>query len=498
MDSTVSFYSQNRIAVTLKGLSRSPESRQSVHLLFLIDTSDSMNDFNKLENVKSTLSFLQPILSPDDRVSVVSFGDSSTVMCKNIPANSHEFLHVSSKLHTDGCTNLSAGLMALAPILNEDTSTRKKGILLLTDGHANRGVYDTASLTTIVSNMIRDHPDLTLSSIAYGANHNSDLLKQIATDGTGSYNLVDTLEDVATVFGEVLGGLTTVVAQNVIVKGPVGYKPLTSYIVEHKNHVRVGDIYSENEIIVLFEKDSNPSDYTAPHDPVLPNDDSISLSITITGSNMLDFSSISQALTVPPFNSEAPVSKSIQIASLRYDVTQILNKAARGGVVRQEARDMLDTLRALPFVSDNIIQMMIDDMEVLLERNGFADTNTIRTNIQQHAAYLGLGRGLRSVIPNLHSDPDQDPYSQTWGAPGGPIHRQNAIPSMLGALSRSGTPPPVSPQILEGLVEELHAIPLAPTRSAQIDATQSPFSNRVQSQCVQVMRTASSQTPSNH
>jgi hypothetical protein len=462
-----------------------------------------MNDFNKLQNVKSTLSFLQPLLSTDDRVSVVTFGDSSTVVCKNIPANSQEFLHVSAKLHTDGCTNLSAGLMALIPILHEDTSTRKKGILLLTDGHANRGVYDTTSLTTIVSNMMRDHSDLTLSSIAYGANHNSDLLKQIATDGTGSYNLVDTLEDVATVFGEVLGGLTTVVAQNVIVKGPVGYKPLTSYIVEHKNHVRVGDIYSENEIIVLFEKDSTPNQHEVPHDPVLPNETD-SLTVHITGSNMLDFSSISQALTVPPFNSDVPVPKSIQIASLRYDVTQILNKAARGGVVRQEATDMLDTLRALPFVSDTIIQMMIDDMEVLLERDGFADTNTIRTNIQQHAAYLGLGRGLRSIIPNINSnsiDPDQDPLSQTWGGPawgGSPIHRQNAIPSSLGAASRTGTPPSVpiiTPGVIEGLVEEIYALPLAPTRSAHIDPTQSPFSNRVQSQCVQVMRTASSQTP---
>ncbi len=487
MDSSVSFYTPERFAVSLKGRSRPSDTRQSVHILFLIDTSESMNDFNKLQHVKSSMSFIQPLLTPDDRVSIVTFGDSSATLCSNIPPNSQEFIHTIQKITTNGCTNLSAGLMALQPILSADTSTRKKGVLLLTDGHANRGVFDSSSLQTIVNAMIESNSSLTLSSIAYGINHNTDLLKQIATDGNGSYNLVNTLENVATVFGEILGGLTTLVAQNVLVKGPPEFRPLTSYTVDSFSNIHVGDIYSENEIIILFEHtppaqntplDDNPSQLH----PTFP-----SLSVQITGSDMISFSPISHTLSISPFVSSVPVPQSVQIASLRYDVTKILQKAAEGRSVRSEAQQMLETLRALPFVSENIIQMMIDDMEILLERGGLADTIHVRTNMMQHAAYLGLGRGIRST-----EQENEDPLDQTWGP-----SAHHVVRRQLAAAASAATG--VLEELTAGTDDEsaspLASVPLARTRTAQVDSTQSPFSNRIQSHNVEVMRSASQPHP---
>ena len=65
METTVEFieYQANasiprRGGVILKGLARS--ERQAVSLLFLIDTSGSMEAENKLENVKKSMNFILP------------------------------------------------------------------------------------------------------------------------------------------------------------------------------------------------------------------------------------------------------------------------------------------------------------------------------------------------------------------------------------------------------------------------------------------------------
>jgi hypothetical protein len=132
--------------------------------------------------------------------------------------------------------------------------------------------------------------------------------------------------------------------------------------------------------------------------------------------------------------------------------------------------------------------MMIDDMEILLERGGLADTIHVRTNMMQHAAYLGLGRGIRST-----EQENEDPLDQTWGPSAHNLLRRQ----MAAAASSAATG--FMEELTAGTDDEsaspLPAIPLARTRTAQVDSTQSPFSNRTQSHNVEVMRSASQPHP---
>ena len=48
-----------------------------------------------------------------------------------------------------------------------------------------------------------------------GSNHNSDLLRAIATAGNGSYYYVEGVDDIRNAFGDCLGGVLSVVAQNI-------------------------------------------------------------------------------------------------------------------------------------------------------------------------------------------------------------------------------------------------------------------------------------------
>jgi ferredoxin len=87
------------------------------------------------------------------------------------------------------------------------------------------------------------------------------MLTNLAKAGGGAYNVVNTLEDVATVFGDILGGLISVSAQKVEIQLPPGAKAITSYRTATDEAgmttVYVGDVYADAEITVLFK--SSPS-----------------------------------------------------------------------------------------------------------------------------------------------------------------------------------------------------------------------------------------------
>ena len=83
-------------------------------------------------------------------------------------------------------------------------------------------VDDAASHVTSGSNKQQQHlslqlPPVTLHTFGYGKDHNAKLLGELAaTTRDGSYYFVNNEQDVSTAFGDALGGVLSVVAQNVM------------------------------------------------------------------------------------------------------------------------------------------------------------------------------------------------------------------------------------------------------------------------------------------
>ena len=125
--------------ILLKGLNRT--TRQPVHIIMLVDTSGSMADYGKLESVKKSLRFMLSLLSPEDRLSLITFdNDATLILNKVVPdaANLDATIYKIDMLDVNGSTNMSAGLLEARSVVEVDTG-RKQGIILLTDGHANVG-----------------------------------------------------------------------------------------------------------------------------------------------------------------------------------------------------------------------------------------------------------------------------------------------------------------------------------------------------------------------
>lgn len=385
---------------------------------------------------------------------MISFGETSEILLNKSPATDADtILYKINALRTNGCTNMSAALMNVRDVLLPAEDPRKQGVLLLTDGHANRGVSTPEGLKQIIQSLLAEHPSLTLTSVGYGNDHNAELLRDMGTVGAGSYNVVHSLETVATVFGEVLGGLTTVVAQNVCVHLPPGSVAKTAYATAKDQdgtiQVRVGDIYAENEVVVLATLPAGAD------------------TVRVTAHNMLNFTAQEERLTAAPFVVGSPVPKHLEQAVFRYRVCEVLKHALDMSVDREKLKrdteDLLKQLKDLPYSGEQLIQMMIDDLERMLETLSAPWSTPLAattTHFAQHTAYLGLGRGLRSQIPD--EEENEDP------------HHSFMQHSRHGVVTQDPAP-------------------LTATRSAVVDATFSPFSNRRQRNVTTTLRATSSQ-----
>jgi Ca-activated chloride channel family protein len=187
-------------------------------LCLLLDVSASMDDEGRLENVKHSLHHLLGLLTPTDRVSLVTFSSRATTVLRQAFLTDVEALRVTlSCIRTESNTNLSAGLVEARQSLFRDPG-QTQCVLLLTDGFATSGETNADALLALAEPLTESS---VLHVIGYGEGHQADLLSRMATVGGGSYHMVCNKEDVAVVIGDVVGGLVSCAFQQVTLTIPV-------------------------------------------------------------------------------------------------------------------------------------------------------------------------------------------------------------------------------------------------------------------------------------
>jgi Mg-chelatase subunit ChlD len=254
----------NNIIKGLKIIGNSVSTRKSTHTIVLLDNSGSMQSDNKLKNVKKSLTFLLKFLQKSDQISLVTFNSVSEILIENMNVTSkytEAITHTIDTLEACGGTNLSAGLLNVKALIERSVLVNqhisKTGLIILTDGHTNEGMIGPSQLISLCESIKNVLPSLSITTIGYNDDHNSLLLRDIATTGGGSYNIVNNIEEVATVFGTILGGLMTTVVQNITVTYPSSWNCLNMYAkntYDIKTVLFIGDICAESEIILLFDK----------------------------------------------------------------------------------------------------------------------------------------------------------------------------------------------------------------------------------------------------
>ena len=237
---------------------QAPQSsaRVPVHLCVLVDASLSMDSDEKLANVKRSLHVLVEQLGPQDQLTIITFSDRATALLSAADVVEKAALHERIALiQTEGSTNLAAAIAVSMDSLHTGFA-RKQGILLLTDGHANSGIVTQSGILHLVGIVTTKFHGTSISCIGYGTDHNGPLLKEISKEGGGAYYVVTRLDQVAEVFGDVLGGLMSCAYQQATVILPLSVKVRSAYPVRtlHANQeILLGDLASEGKAVILAQ-----------------------------------------------------------------------------------------------------------------------------------------------------------------------------------------------------------------------------------------------------
>ena len=368
------------------------------HYVLLIDISESMVQDNKLSNVKRCLQILTNFLQEVDKVSLITFGEDSNILLNRITYSSSTKETIRQQidaLQVDGWTNISAGLANVSRVLMPN---EKSGLLLLTDGHANRGVTNITNLETIIVGLKENFPMLSISSIAYGTDHNATLLKLVAEKSQGTYSIVDSIESTAFAFGDALGGLLSAYAQMVKVIVPPG-TTVSGPLIITNNCIKIGDIYTGTKSLVLFK---------------IPTSDLANCKLEAT---LLPSLELFQKDLV--FSQLTTRDKEIELTKLRYKCSEILSKLNKYWSLNVVASTAFNNL-----VHEFKQQVMLEDYNghpiadllknelILIERGMLTNTsqdNAYANVVSQHVTSIGLARGYSSPMPRQRQEDAQDP-----------------------------------------------------------------------------------------
>jgi uncharacterized protein YegL len=193
-------------------------TRSNIDLCAVIDVSGSMSG-SKLKLAKEALLFILKNLKATDRFSLVSYGSdvkTELKLCKMDGSGKAKAKRIIEHLRTRGCTNLSGGLFQGINIMQKRKRPNTVGsIMLMTDGLANEGIQDVTALSKATRDLMGESPEYSLYTFGYGADHDSDMLKNLSEVGNGMYYFVETNDMIPESFAHCLGGLLTVQAQNI-------------------------------------------------------------------------------------------------------------------------------------------------------------------------------------------------------------------------------------------------------------------------------------------
>jgi Ca-activated chloride channel family protein len=255
------------LKVGLKGREVSREKRKSCSLVFVVDTSGSMRQQNRLELVKDALRLLAAELDEGDTVGIVSFDVDARVVLDPTAASKREvILDAISRLQPNRNTNVNAGLT-----LGYELAARaflpggSNRVILCSDGVANTGL--TVDPQVMGQNVRAQRlKGIYLTSVGVGmGNHNDTLMEQLADQGDGQCVYVDRLDEAKKVFVDSLTGTLEAIARDVKVQVEFDKDKVVRYrqlgyenraladAAFRDNTVDAGEVGSGHEVTCLYE-----------------------------------------------------------------------------------------------------------------------------------------------------------------------------------------------------------------------------------------------------
>ncbi|PRY21279.1 secreted protein with Ig-like and vWFA domain [Aliiruegeria haliotis] len=212
------------LVVTLEG--RKPEKekieeRKPLNIALVIDASGSMSG-GKLEAAKDAARGLISRMNEGDRISLVSFADDVITHVDAVSVTPEAIREIDNelmRLQTRGCTNLSegwfTGVDCAGRVAERDPEMRAR-VIILSDGHANRGISNAMELAEHAG-QLRTRGVIT-STLGIGDGYDEQLLQGIAEHGGGRMHDAELADEISSVLLGELGEVLEAAAEETILR----------------------------------------------------------------------------------------------------------------------------------------------------------------------------------------------------------------------------------------------------------------------------------------
>ncbi|WP_224246081.1 vWA domain-containing protein [Hyalangium gracile] len=254
-----------RVGVQGKVVSRS--ERKPAHLVFLVDTSGSMQPQDRLPLAREAMKIAVKNLNEHDTVAIVTYAGSTRDVLPPTPATDHERIYAAiDSLQSGGGTAMGSGMeMAYRHAVKKASGNTVSRVIVLSDGDANIGRNVTpGAILESIRNYVAE--GVTLSAIGFGmGNYRDNMMEKLADQGNGNCFYVDSYQEARKVFETQLTGTLEVIAKDVKVQVEFNPAAVRRYrLVGYENRnvadrdfrndkVDAGEIGAGHNVTALYE-----------------------------------------------------------------------------------------------------------------------------------------------------------------------------------------------------------------------------------------------------
>jgi len=207
------------LRVGLQGKAAPAQQPKPANLVFLVDTSGSMQDSNKLPLVQQVLRQTLDQLHASDTVSIVTYASGTAVRLTPTPVSQRDrIVEVIDRLAAGGSTAGASGIeLAYAEAGAGFLDGGINHVILCTDGDFNVGPSSNEELLDLITEKRRT--GVTLTALGFGSgNLNDSMLEAVSNAGNGFYGFIGSENQAAEYVRTRLLSTLTLIARDVKVQ----------------------------------------------------------------------------------------------------------------------------------------------------------------------------------------------------------------------------------------------------------------------------------------
>ena len=344
------------------------------NIVFLIDTSGSMFDYNKLPLAQKAFNILAENLNEEDTISIVTYAGSSEVVLEGAKGSETAKIQKAvNSLRAEGSTNGEGGIKKAYEIAQKYfIKGGNNRILLATDGDLNVGVSSEAGLIDLVEE--KRETGVFLSCLGFGTgNYKDNKMEALADHGNGNYSYIDCTTEATRVLKDELWSTLYTVAKDVKfqvefnpaqVKGYrlIGYENREMAAEDFANDKKDGgEVGSGQTVTVLYEVATTDSAYSIPgvesrygNEPAVStetglNDELLTVNIRYKEPDAAESKLITCPVTKDMMQTEMDADTSFAAGVAEFGM--LLRKSEFSGTANYQ--EIYDRLKVLPGVLDD-------------------------------------------------------------------------------------------------------------------------------------------------